>query len=237
MDNNLEEIYVRTKLLIGKENFLKLNKANIVILGIGGVGGFVLESIARMGVGNITIVDKDIVDISNINRQIIATTKTIGLSKVDVAKKRINEINPSINVIEKCLNITEDNIKEIITEKIDYVIDSIDDFNAKISVIKYCKVNNIKIISSMGMANKLDPLRIKIADINKTTQCKLAKKVRKKLKELNIKKLKVIYSDEETIEIDKNIITDSKLGSISFVPSVAGLVIASEVFKDLTNDQ
>ena len=231
---NLEKIYDRTKLILGNDKFHKLKNVKIVILGIGGVGSYTLEALARVGIGNIVIVDKDIVDITNINRQLIATTKTIGLKKVDVAKERIKDINPNINVIEKYLTINKDNIKDIITEDVSYVIDCIDDFEAKIEAIEYCYTNNIKIISSMGMANKLNPLDIKVADINKTIQCKLAKKVRKRLKELNVNKLKVAYSIEETKKINKELIIDSNLGSVSFVPSVAGLIIASEVVKDLT---
>ena len=231
---DIEDVYARTKLLIGTDNINRLKNSKVCILGIGGVGSYTLESLARIGIGNIIIVDKDVVDITNINRQIIATTKNIGQIKVDIAKKRINDINPSINVIAKYIDINKDNIKDIITDDIDYVIDCIDDFDSKISVIEYCYNNIIKVISSMGMANKLNPLDIRVADINKTMQCKLAKKVRKRLKELNINKLKVVYSIEETKKINTDLIIDSKLGSVSFVPSTAGLILASEVIKDLT---
>ena len=235
-DINIEDVYARTKLLLGNNKVNIIKNSKIVILGLGGVGSYTVEALARIGIGNITIVDKDVVDITNINRQLIATTKTIGQKKVDIAKSRINDINPNINVVEKYLNVDENNINQIINDDVDYVIDCIDDFDAKINVAQFCYKNKIKIISSMGMANKLNPLNIKVADINKTIQCKLAKKIRKKLKELHVNKLKVVYSVEETKEIHQDLIIDSRLGSVSFVPSVAGLIIASEVVKDLTID-
>ena len=231
---NVENIYARTKLLLGKEKLDKIKNSKVVILGLGGVGSYTLEALARIGIGNITIADKDIVDITNINRQLIATTKTIGLNKVDVAKKRVKEINPNIKITELLTKVSNENISNIIEDDVDYVIDCIDDFEAKIAVMKYCYDNNIKIISSMGMANKTNPLDIKVSDINKTIMCKLAKKVRKTLKTLNVKKLKVVYSVEETKQIDQTEKIDTILGSVSFVPSVAGLILASEVVKDLT---
>lgn len=234
MDSNvdLNNIYNRTEMLLGSDKLNVLKSSKVLLLGIGGVGSFVLEALARVGIMNITIVDKDIVDITNINRQIIATTKTIGMYKVNVAKERVLNINPNITVTDIKLNLNSENISNIIDDTYDYVIDCIDDFKAKISVIEYCYDNNIKIISSMGMANKLNPLNIKVSDIFKTSQCKLAKKVRKTLKELHIEKLKVVYSVEETKEI-LTTNNDGILGSVSFVPSVAGLIIASEIVKDL----
>lgn len=229
---DLSNIYNRTEMLIGKDNLNILNNANILILGIGGVGSYVLESLARVGIGNITIVDKDVIDVTNINRQIIATTSSVGLNKVDVAKDRVYDINSNIKLKTLKEKISVDNIDKIISNEFNYVIDCIDDFKAKIEVIKYCYDNDIKIISCMGMANKLNPLDIRVDDINKTTQCKLAKKVRKELKSLNVSKLKVVYSVENTREllVDND---ESILGSVSFVPSTAGLVIASEVIKDI----
>lgn len=234
-----EEIYQRTEILLGSENVDKIKKLNIVICGVGGVGSFTLEAIARIGVGKITIIDKDIVDITNINRQLIATKKTIGKDKVEVAKKRINDINPSVKVSAIKENITSDNISSLLDSKetIDYVVDCVDNIEAKLAIILECNRKNIKCISSMGMANKLDPLAIQIADIYKTNTCPLAKIIRKKLKENGIKKQTVVFSTEipkKKTEEEKKIYGNT-LGSVSFVPSVAGLVIASYVIKKSLN--
>lgn len=187
-----------------------------------------LEALARIGIQNITVIDKDDVDITNINRQIIATSNNIGKSKVDEAKKRILEINPSINITAVKDYIDSNNVDKYITDKYDYVVDAIDSIDSKIALIKTCKLKNIKIISSMGMANRLDPLKIKIADISKTEMCPLAKIVRKKLKEQRISKVKVVFSTETPIKQEGTI-----LGSVSYVPATAGLVIASEVVRDI----
>lgn len=224
----MEEIYNRTKLVIGDENLEKIKNANICICGIGGVGSYTLEALARIGVGKITIIDKDDVDVTNINRQLIATVDNVGKSKVEVAKKRTTSINPNIQVFAIKDNIDSFNIGEYITQDLDYVVDAIDSVDSKIALIKECKEKNVKIISSMGMANRLDPLQIKVADISKTEVCPLAKIVRKRLKDEGIEKVKVVFSTEPAIK------TGSKeLGSVSFVPSVAGLIIASEVVKDI----
>lgn len=222
----MEEIYQRTKLLLG-ENLDKIRKASVCICGIGGVGSYTLEALARIGVGNITIIDKDDIDITNINRQLIATVDNVGKPKVEAALTRINSINPEIKIkaIKQCIN--DENICKYI-KHYDYVIDAIDSIDSKIALIKHCKQNNIRIISSMGMANRIEPLKIKVADISKTQMCPLAKIVRKRLKEEKIYGLKVVYSIEEPIKT-----ATKTLGSVSFVPSVAGLVIASEVVKDL----
>ena len=205
-----------------------LKNANVCICGIGGVGSYTLEALARVGIGNITIIDKDDVDITNINRQLIATVETVGKAKVEEAKKRINDINPSIKISSIKEFITPDNVSEYINQNYDYVIDAIDSVESKIAIIKICKEKNIKVISSMGMANRIDPLKIKIADIFKTEVCPLAKVVRKRLRQEGIKQVKVVYSAEEAIKP-----LSKELGSVSYVPSVAGLVIASEVVKDL----
>jgi tRNA threonylcarbamoyladenosine dehydratase len=223
-------MYHRTKILI-KDDIEKIINLNICICGIGGVGSFVLESLARLGVQNITIIDKDVIDVTNINRQLLALNSTLGKDKVLVASKRVKDINPDCNIKYYKTKIDESNISELLNS-FDYVIDCIDDVNAKISIIKHCYDNNIKIISSMGMANRLDPLKIKVSDINKTTMCPLARKIRVKLKEINVKKLKVVYSIESPIKTDKSI-NGNVLGSVSFVPSVAGLIIASEILKDI----
>lgn len=229
-----DDFYQRTQIIIGKENIEKIKNMHIVICGIGGVGSFVLEALARIGVGNLTIIDKDVVEATNINRQIIALQSTIGKYKVDVAKERILDINPQAKVKATCINITSDNIDEIISidDNIDYVVDCVDNIEAKIAIIFKCNNKNIKCISCMGMGNKINPLDIRVSDIYKTNTCPLARIIRKKLKELGINKQKVIFSVEKPIKNNSN---SNALGSISFVPSVAGLIIASEVIKDTLN--
>ena len=226
-----DSIYNRTEIVIGKDSVEKLKKSHVLICGIGGVGSYVLEAVVRAGVLNITIVDKDIIDITNINRQLIALNSNIGKDKVDVAKSRVMNINKDANVIAIKQDITPNNIFSLFQGKnIDYVVDAVDNIDAKIAIITECQKRNIKCISSMGMGNKLNPLDIKVADIYKTNTCPLAKTMRKRLKEIGVKRQKVVFSTE--IPVEKKI--DTKvLGSVSFVPSVAGLVIASEVVKDL----
>lgn len=228
----MEEIYNRTRLVIGDEKLQRIKNANVCICGIGGVGSYTLEAIARIGVGKITIIDKDDVDITNINRQLIATVDNVGKAKVEEAKKRITSINPNLQVIAIKDNIDSSNVDKYITQDLDYVVDAIDTVDSKIALIKECKKKNIKIISSMGMANRLDPLQIKVADISKTEVCPLAKIVRKRLKDEGVEKVKVVFSTENAIK------TGSKeLGSVSFVPSTAGLIIASEVIKDIISKE
>ena len=228
----MDKIYERTELVIGKENLDKLKKSKVCICGIGGVGSYVLEAIARTGVGEITIIDNDIVDITNINRQLIATVENVGKAKVEEAKKRINHINPQVKVNSIKEFIDETNVNNYITTYYDYVIDAIDSVDSKIAIIRTCKQKGIKIISSMGMANRLEPLKIKIADISKTEICPLAKVVRKRLRQENINNVKVVFSTENAVKTETG-----KLGSMSYVPSVAGLIIASEVVKDLINNK
>lgn len=240
----------RTEMLIGKENLQKLQSSNIVVFGLGGVGSYVVEGIVRSGIENIAIIDNDIVDITNINRQIIANTKTVGLPKVTAERNRILDINPNANIIEIQEYISKDNISEImnkiiqlfkeIKEKnknscenenninIDYVIDAIDTIESKLAIIKFCYENNIKLISSMGTGNKLDASKFEITDIAKTSVCPLARIIRKNLKKLEIPHLKVLYSKEEPIKTGIRI-----PASISFVPSVAGLLIAKEVVREI----
>lgn len=225
----------RTEALIGKENLLKLQNSNLVIFGLGGVGSYVVEGLVRAGVQNISIVDKDIIDTTNINRQLIADTTTIGKSKVDVEEKRILDINPTAKIIKIKEFVDKNNIEKImnnilsLNNHIDYVVDAIDTISSKLEIIKYCKQNNINIISCMGTGNKLNANMFEIADINKTSVCPVAKIIRKELKKLEISSLKVLYSKEIPI---KNIQSSSP-SSISFVPSVAGLLIAGEVIKNI----
>ena len=228
----MENQFSRTELIIGKENVEKLKKSKVAIFGIGGVGSYVVEGLARTGIGNFVLIDNDEVSVSNINRQIIATHKTLGKDKVEVAKQRILEINPDANVeIHKVFFMPE--TEGILNTSIDYVVDAVDTVTAKIELIMRANNLNIPIISCMGTGNKLDSTRFEITDIYKTSVCPLAKVMRKELKTRGIKKLKVLYSKEEPIKT--NIVENGKQvpGSISFVPSVAGLIIAGEVIKDI----
>ena len=229
------EQFSRTELLIGKENVKKLNKSKVAIFGIGGVGSYVVEGLARAGVGKFVLIDKDKVDITNLNRQIIATHKTVGKAKVEVSKERILEINPDAEVkIHEEFFMPES--EGILDETVDYIVDAVDTVTAKIELVMRANKLNIPIISSMGTGNKLDPTRFEVTDIYKTEVCPLAKVMRKELKARGINKLKVVYSKEEPIKIENINEEGNKKrvpGSISFVPSVAGLIIAGEVIKDI----
>ena len=229
--------FSRTELLIGKQAIEKLKQAKVAVFGIGGVGSYVVEGLARAGVGHFILIDKDVVDETNINRQIIATTKTIGQLKVEVAKQRILDINPNA-VIETYPDFFMPNSPELFDNKTDYVIDCIDTVTSKIELIARAKNMNIPIISCMGTGNKLDPTQFEVTDISKTSVCPLAKVIRKELRARGINKLKVVYSKEEPIKT--NIFSEETKkqipGSISFVPSVAGLIIAGEVIKDLIKE-
>lgn len=231
----MQEEFSREELLIGREALNKLKKSKVAVFGIGGVGSYVVESLARAGIGNFILIDNDDVSISNINRQLIATQETIGRAKVEVARERILEINPKAKVtIYKEFFLP--NSEEIIDKDVDYIVDAIDTVTAKIELAVRAEKLNIPIISSMGTGNKLDPTRFEVADIYKTSVCPLAKVMRKELKARNVKKLKVIYSKEEPkkISVEQNEEEKKRVpGSISFVPSVAGLIIAGEVIKDL----
>lgn len=230
----MENQFSRTEMLIGKERVVKLKNAKVAIFGIGGVGSFVVEGLARAGIGNFVLVDKDNVAVSNLNRQLIATNKTIGKPKVEVAKERILEINPNAKV-EIYQEFFMPETEGILDKSIAYIVDAVDTVTAKIELVLRANKLNIPIISCMGTGNKLDPTRFEVTDINKTSVCPLAKVMRKELRERGIKKLKVVYSKEEPIK-PMIINEDTKKqvpGSISFVPSVAGLIIAGEVIKDI----
>lgn len=221
----------RTALLIGEEGVARLAETKVLVFGVGGVGGFVCEALARAGIGQIDIVDNDTVSESNLNRQIIATRDTIGQAKTELMKKRITAINPSCGVgAFQCFYLPGE---EAVTnqfhfDRYDYVVDAIDTVAAKIDIIVKCREAGTAVISSMGTGNKLDPGRFEIADISKTSVCPLAKVVRRELRQRNVKGVKVLFSKEEPIK------TGSRTpGSISFVPSVAGLLIAGEVVRDI----
>ena len=226
--------FARTRLTFGKENMEKLYNARVIVFGIGGVGGHAAEALVRSGVGHIDIVDFDKVEETNINRQLVALTSTIGKSKVEVLKNRLLDINPSLDIeaIEKFY--LPENENEFDLSKYDYIVDAVDNMSAKISLV--CRANelNVPIISAMGAGNKIEPIMLEVSDIYKTSVDPLAKILRHELRNRGIKKLKVVYSKEEPIKVDlKNEKRRAIPGSTSFVPSTMGLIIASEVIKDL----
>lgn len=240
--------FARTKLLLGQDGIDKLQASRVAVFGVGGVGGYVCEALVRSGIGTFDIIDNDKVCESNINRQIIATTKTIGRDKVDVMRERMQDINPDVTVnIHKCFFLPE-NADEFPFEEYDYVVDAMDTVTAKIALVMKCKEKNVPIISSMGAGNKLDASAFKVSDIYKTKVCPLAKVMRHELKKRGVKKLKVVYSEELPLtpindgtnvceKEDSTIVKRATPGSVAFVPSVAGLIIAGEVVKDLTNEK
>ncbi|MCX7695167.1 MAG: tRNA threonylcarbamoyladenosine dehydratase [Caloramator sp.] len=232
------EPFSRTELLIGREALEKLKKSKVAVFGVGGVGSFAVEALARSGVGTLVLVDKDDICITNINRQIHATTKTVGKPKVEVMAERIKDINPLCDVVTYKMFYNKDTAKELLSDDYDYVIDAIDTVSSKIDLIVRCKENNIPIISSMGAGNKLDPTKFEVSDIYKTSVCPLAKVMRSELKKRGVKDLKVVYSKETPIRRDDIQQTNENPrkqvpASISFVPSVVGLIIAGEVIKDI----
>lgn len=247
--------FARTQLLLGKEGMDALAGAKVAVFGIGGVGGYVVEALARSGVGSFVIVDDDKVCLTNINRQIIATKKTIGKYKVEVMRDRILEINPNANVeVRQCFYLPE-NAHEFDFAEYSYVVDAVDTVTAKIEIIMRAQAAGVPVISCMGAGNKLDPTQFQVADIYKTTMCPLAKVMRRELKKRGVKKLKVVYSTEKPVRPleDMSISCRSHCvcppgtqhkcterrdipGSVAFVPPVAGLILAGEVIKDLTKD-
>ncbi len=224
----MNEFYQRTQALIGEESLEKIKKSHVAVFGVGGVGGFVVEALARAGVGKLTLIDNDTVKESNINRQIIALNSTVGLSKTEAFRLRIKDINPDAIVEAKEIFYLPETKDEIDFSAFDYVVDAIDTVSGKISIIEKCKEQDIPVISSMGTGNKLDPSAFKIADISKTSVCPLARVMRYELKKRGITKVKVLFSTEEPLVKGNRV-----PASISFVPSVAGLIIAGEVIKDI----
>ena len=243
--------FSRTELLLGKEAMEKLKNAKVAVFGIGGVGGYVCEALVRSGVGAFDLID-DKVCLTNLNRQIIATRKTVGKYKTDVMKDRILEINPDARVeVHKCFFLPE-NADEFPFEEYDYIVDAVDTVTAKISLVMKAQEMNVPIISSMGAGNKLDASQFRVADIYKTKVCPLAKVMRRELKKRGVKKLKVVYSEEQPTRPVEDMAISCRTncicppgaahkcterrdipGSVAFVPSVAGLIIAGEVVKDL----
>jgi tRNA A37 threonylcarbamoyladenosine dehydratase len=230
----LEE-FSRTAYVYGEDAIEKLNKSCVAVFGVGGVGGYICEALARAGVGHIDIFDRDSVSVSNINRQIIALHSTVGRSKVEVMKERIFDINPQCNVNAHHVFYMPENADEYDLSKYDYIADAVDTVTAKIAIIERAYVNGVPIISAMGAGNKTDPTAFEVADINKTSVCPLARVIRRELKARRIPHLKVVYSKEEP---RKSGIIDEESGksvpgSLPFVPSVMGLIMASEIIKDI----
>lgn len=232
-------MFQRTELLIGQENLNKLQHSHVIVFGVGGVGGFAIEALVRSGIGEISIVDFDTVDLTNLNRQIIATQDSIGKLKTSVMRDRLLSINPNVIVHEFPEKFSMENSDLFFKDKkYDYIVDAIDLVTSKLALAEIAKNLSIPIISSMGTGNKIEPTMLEVADINKTSVCPLARVMRKELKNRGIKKLKVVYSKElpkkpfnESGSREKKV----NVGSIAFVPSTAGLIIASEVVKDLCN--
>lgn len=246
--------FSRTQLLLGREAMEKLAKARVAVFGIGGVGGYVCEALVRSGVGSFDLIDDDKVCLTNLNRQIIATRKTVGRYKAEVMEERMRDINPNIDVtLHKCFFLPE-NADEFPFDEYDYVVDAVDTVTAKIEIIMRAQSFNVPVISCMGAGNKLDPTAMRVADIYQTKMCPLAKVMRHELKKRGVKKLKVVYSEEKPTRPLEDMSISCRThcicppgaqhkcterrdipGSVSFVPSVAGLIIAGEVVKDLTS--
>ena len=236
----MSDQFSRTQILLGEDGMKKLHEARVAIFGIGGVGGYVAEALARSGVGSFVLVDSDTVSESNINRQIIATYSTVGMSKTDVMKERILDINPDADVeVRKCFYLPE-NAAEFDFSRYSYVVDAVDTVTAKIEIIMRAKESHVPVISSMGAGNKLDPTKFQVADIYRTSVCPLAKVMRHELRKRGVKELKVVYSTEEPVihTGEEETVKQNRPapGSVAFVPSVAGLIIAGEAVKDLINE-
>ena len=235
------EPFSRTRLLLGNSAMEKLNNARVAVFGLGGVGGYVVEALARSGVGALVLVDHDTISLTNINRQLLATVDTVGMDKAEAAAQRVRAINPEIRVSAVKMFYGPDTARLFDFSQYDYVVDAIDTVTGKLALIQAAKAADTPIISSMGTGNKLDPTKFQIADISKTSVCPLARIMRKECAKRGIKHLKVLFSTEDPIPSDPTAINTEELpegrralpGSVAFVPSVAGLIIAGEVIKDL----
>jgi len=236
----MPDLFERTELLLGEDGLHKLKDARVAVFGIGGVGGYTVEALARSGVGALDIIDRDVISPSNINRQIIALTDHIGRLKVDVMKERILSINPEAQVKTYSCFYMPDNAKDFDFSQYDYVVDAVDTVTAKIELVLQANEKQIPIISSMGAGNKLNPAGFEVSDIYDTSVCPLARVMRRELKKREILSLKVVYSKEKAMTPKKIISDDTKRvipGSIAFVPACAGLIMAGEVVMDLVNCQ
>ena len=231
IDNQFE----RSEMLLGESALKKLKSSSVAVFGIGGVGGFACEALARTGIGEIHLIDRDKVNLSNINRQIIADITTVGAYKTEIMEKRIKLINPEARVYSYNIFFNEDSVNEIDFNQVDYIVDAIDTVTSKILLVQKACEHNVPIISCMGTGNKLDPTRFEVSDISNTSVCPLARVMRKELKKRKINHLKVVYSKEIPLKSDlKDSVTGKSIpGSVAFVPSVAGLIAAGEVIKDL----
>lgn len=233
MDSQFE----RSALLLGEENICRLRQKSVLLFGVGGVGSFVAESLARAGIGRIGLCDNDVISESNINRQLIALHSTVGKQKTDVMQARINDINPLAIVENFPIFFGADTLSQFDFSRYDYIIDAIDTVTAKLLIIETAKAKNVPVISGMGTGNKLDPTKFTVCDISKTSVCPLARVMRRELKARNINKLNVLFSPEEPISPKQNLPQSSSRrstpGSVPFVPSVAGLIISAFVIKDM----
>ena len=229
----MDERFIRTSLVIGEENIDRLSQSRIAVFGVGGVGGFVCEALARSGAGKLILIDGDTVAKSNINRQIIALESTVGKHKAEVMKERILDINPNAEVNALNIFLNSETVSTIDFTQFDYIVDAVDDIKAKVMLAKLAEENRIPIIAAMGAGNKTDPTKFEVSDIFKTSVCPLARIMRHELKKTGIKKLKVVYSKETPKNPPYRIEGEKTVGSLSFVPSVMGLIIAGEVIKDI----
>ncbi len=224
----MDERFSRTIGVIGEDNFKKLNNSSVIVFGLGGVGGAVCEALVRSGIGTIALVDKDTVDITNINRQLIATTQTVGMRKTDAAEKRLLSINPDLKVVKYDLFYLPETADEIDLSKYDFAVDCIDNVTAKLELAVRCEQAGVPLISSMGTGNKLHPEMLEIADISKTSVCPLARVMRRELKKRGITHLPVVYSKEEPVKTELSV-----PGSMSFTPPVAGYLLCSYVIRNI----
>ena len=230
--------FSRTELLIGPEAMERLHRSRVAVFGVGGVGGYVVEALARSGVGTLDLIDNDVVTLTNLNRQIIATHATLGMRKVDAAAERVRDICPETQVHRHNCFFLPENADSFDFTQYDYVVDAVDTVSAKIEIVLRAQAANVPVISSMGAGNKLDPSRFRVADIYQTKVCPLARAMRNLLKRKGVKKLKVVYSEEEALKPlgeveDAQAGRRATPGSMAFVPAAAGLILAGEVVRDL----
>ncbi len=236
---NRKEVFGRTEMFFGEDGMARLERSRVAVFGVGGVGGYVVEALVRSGVGAIDVIDNDDVSVSNINRQIIATCDTVGRSKVDVARERILSINPDCKVTAHKLFYLPETAESFDFSQYDYIVDAVDTVTAKLDIIERATALGVPVISSMGAGNKLDPTKLCVCDIYKTSVCPLARVMRRELKKRGVKRLKVVYSTEEAVTLSDGAksVTDGNKRSVpasnAFVPPVAGLIIAGEVVKEL----
>ena len=237
----MQKQHIRSAALLGEGGMQRLFSSTVAVFGVGGVGSYTVEALARSGIGRLILVDADVVDESNINRQLIALHSTVGRDKVEVARERIKDINPDCEVVTYKLFVTPENLSEIDLSGVDYIVDAVDSVPAKLALAEYSTHHGVALISSMGTGNKLDPSALTVSDIFKTTVCPLARSMRVKLRKMGIHHLKVVYSTELPVEVEgelceQNGRTRRAPASCSFVPSAAGLLIASVVIRDISGE-